>query len=116
MSEVPSVIGGRARHVHHIFPKSSHPDLADTPENLIALTSAQHLFEAHPEGNTQKVDPIFQRNALLYKLESVEDSVTAGDNMYDYARFAKVLEVGYGVEVLTIDYDGCHEAIISQLT
>lgn len=113
--EVPSAVGGKARHVHHIFPKSSHAELADTPENLIALTSAQHLFEAHPEGNTQKVDPIFQRNALLYKLESIEKSRIADDGMYDYARFADVLFRGYGIRVESPDYHACHKAIISRL-
>lgn len=59
VSEVPDTSGVRATHVHHIFPQSQFKDLADVLENMIALTPGQHLGEAHPHGNTQRVDPSY---------------------------------------------------------
>lgn len=43
-------IGQQATHMHHIFPKNEFPVIADYVENLIALTSGQHLQKAHPAG------------------------------------------------------------------
>lgn len=45
-------IGQQATHMHHIFPKNEFPVIADYVENLIALTSGQHLQKAHPAGKT----------------------------------------------------------------
>ncbi|WP_157672426.1 hypothetical protein [Corynebacterium mycetoides] len=115
VSEVPSTVGGKARHVHHIFPRSSFPKIADYRENLIVLTSAQHLFEAHPYGNTTEVDKIYQRNALLYKLESIKKSVDQNDGMYSYDSFARVVSLGYSLTVPEATYMGCKNAILGQL-
>ena len=42
--------------MHHIFPQSEFAEIADYIENLIALTSGQHLQKAHPNGNTRIID------------------------------------------------------------
>lgn len=115
VSEVPYSGGGKARHVHHIFPKSQFPQLSEVEENLLAITSGQHLFEAHPNGNTQTVEPVFQRNALVYKLRSVRNSVEKQDGMYSYEGLAKVLEIGYGIPRPESNYAAIKAAIISQI-
>lgn len=115
ISEVPYSGGGKARHVHHIFPKSQFPQLSEVEENLLAITSGQHLFEAHPNGNTQTVEPVFQRNALVYKLRSVRRSVEKQDGMYSYEGLAKVLEIGYGIPRPESNYAAIKAAIISQI-
>lgn len=53
-------IGAPATVAHHIFPQSTYPTIADYVENLIALTSAQHLQKAHPNGDTRRIDPDYQ--------------------------------------------------------
>lgn len=76
VSEVPDSTGVKATHIHHMFPKHAFPDLADMLENLIALTPGQHLGIAHPDGNTQKIDLVFQRTCLNQKLESIKKVLT----------------------------------------
>lgn len=115
VSEVPYSGGGKARHIHHIFPKSQYPELSEVEENLIAITSGQHLFEAHPNGDTTRIEPVFQRNALVYKLESVRNSVEKEDGMYSYEGLASVLEVGYGISRPDASYSAIKAAIISQV-
>lgn len=112
VSEVLDSSGVNASHVHHIFPQSQFKELADTLENLIALTPGQHLGEAHPHGNTQKIDPVFRRTCLFRKLESIKASVTAGDEMYSYERFAWVLHQGLGIEAPEPDYDSIKAILV----
>lgn len=112
VSEVLDSSGVNASHVHHIFPQSQFEELADTRENLIALTPGQHLGEAHPHGNTQKIDLVFRRTCLFRKLESIKASVTAGDGMYSYERFAWVLHQGLGIEVPEPDYDSIKAILV----
>ena len=76
-SEITDIysIGNNATHMHHIFSKSQFPCIAHYVENLIALTSAQHLQEAHPGGNTQVVDKAFQYLCLINKTESIRKNI-----------------------------------------
>ncbi|GAV96899.1 hypothetical protein CS176_1129 [Corynebacterium glutamicum] len=115
VSEYYPANGMRATHVHHIFPKSKFSSISDVPENLIVLTPGQHLGEAHPNGNTQVVDLAVQKVLLFSKLQSIKNSVDAGDGFYSYERFAKVLEEGYQIIPKTIDAAGCREAIAQKL-
>lgn len=115
VSEVPTATGGKATHVHHIFPKSTHPTIADSRENMICITAAQHFFEAHPDGNTGVIDPTFQRIALLYKLETVRASVEGKDGMYSFDGLADVLASGYKMERPEASYDSCRRAIQCRL-
>ncbi|SDU77956.1 hypothetical protein SAMN04489737_0256 [Arcanobacterium phocae] len=113
ISEVGDTTGIKASHIHHIFPASQFPALKDTLENLIALTPGQHLGEAHPNGNTTIVDPMFQRICLARKLESIKTSVDIGDGMYSYENFSQVLKEGWGLEVKNATYEKLQEMIIA---
>lgn len=91
-------IGSVATHMHHIFPKSSFPSIADYVENLIALTSAQHMQEAHPNGNTQVIDKDFQYLCLICKTESIRRNLMYGlgsSNFYSFDNFMTVLDTGF---------------------
>ncbi|CAB0645628.1 hypothetical protein CIP107582_01048 [Corynebacterium diphtheriae] len=113
VSEVQDSTGVHATHVHHIFPQSQFRELADVLENMIALTPGQHLGEAHPHGNTQKIDPVFQRTCLFRKLESVKQSVEAADGMYSYEKFAWVLHKGLGIDSPAPDYESIQETLVT---
>lgn len=91
-------IGSIATNMHHIFPKSSFPSIADYVENLIALTSAQHMQEAHPNGNTQVIDKDFQYLCLICKTESIRRNLMYGlgsSNFYSFDNFMAVLDTGF---------------------
>lgn len=91
-------IGSVATHMHHIFPKSSFPSIADYVENLIALTSAQHMQEAHPNGNTQVIDKDFQYLCLICKTENIRRNLMYGlgsSNFYSFDNFMTVLDTGF---------------------
>lgn len=90
-----------ATHVHHIFPKHEFPELSDTFENLILLTSGQHLSYAHPNGNTQRVSKPYQLVALLSKLDSIEKSIfSEKDEFYSLKEYIRVVNVGLDKEIL----------------
>ncbi|WP_257162686.1 hypothetical protein [Corynebacterium cystitidis] len=111
VSEVFTLSCQKATHIHHMFPQSRFPKLRDTLENLIALTPGQHLGEAHPNGNTHDLCPIFQKAALHYKLESVIRSEECGDGMYSMENFARVLEIGFGQFNIEPTEESCKLAI-----
>lgn len=94
-------VGYTATHMHHIFPKSGYPTIADFVENLIALTSAQHLQEAHPNGNTQIVDKEFQYTCLICKTESIRKNLVDGYGaplFYSFENYMSVLDTGFNSE------------------
>lgn len=93
-------IGEKASAIHHIFPRSNFPQLAMYYENLIALTTAQHMQEAHPGGNTRKVDPAFQFNCLVVKTDRIRKNLL-GDGtpvMYSFDDFMYVLDTGFSTD------------------
>lgn len=98
-SEVPdSLCHGRATQVHHIFPKSDFPEIADYLENLILLTATQHNTKAHPDNQTQRVDREYQGDCLLAKITTVERSVRQeGDKYYSKENLLYVIERGLGL-------------------
>lgn len=85
---------GPAVHVHHIFPKNEFPDIARYLENLIKLTTEQHLTKAHPNGNTQIVSKDYQLICLLSKSESIEKSLSLGEFFYSKNDFIFVINSG----------------------
>ena len=93
-------IGQQATHMHHIFPKNEFPVIADYVENLIALTSGQHLQKAHPAGKTQIIDKDYQYLCLLNKTESIRRNLTEGfgEPLYDFFLFMVVLDTGLSTE------------------
>ncbi len=90
-------IGHKASAMHHIFPRSSFPHLAMFYENLIALTTAQHMQEAHPGGNTRMVDRLFQYTCLIAKTDNIRKNLLGLDNtpeFYSFDDFMYVLDEG----------------------
>ena len=85
---------GRATQAHHIFMKSAFPQLSDCRENIITLTPSQHLTKAHPNNNTQIIDEEYQYLCLIHKLESVNESISQGDNFYCMEKYNYVVNTG----------------------
>ena len=93
-SEVHHYPSYPATDAHHIFMRSQYPDLADMPENIIALTGTEHYTFAHPNRNTQRTDENYQMVCLISKLDSIERNFQAGRNDYSLADFTRVLNEG----------------------
>jgi len=90
-------VGEKATHMHHIFPKSQFEKISDYIENLIALTSGQHLQAAHPNGNTSVVDQAYQYTCLIAKTESIRKNILSNIGepvIYHFDTFMYVLDVG----------------------
>lgn len=84
--------------MHHIFPQSQFPEIADSIENLIALTTTQHMQYAHPDGNTQEIDRDYQYTCLINKTESIRKNIldNRGEPMiYVFTEFMNVLDKGF---------------------
>ena len=84
-------------YMHHIFPQNEFAEIADYVENLIALTSGQHLQKAHPNGNTQIIDKQYQYTCLIAKTESIRKNIMANKGepiIYDFSAFMYVLDIG----------------------
>lgn len=93
-------IGQQATHMHHIFPMNEFPTIADYVENLIALTAGQHLQNAHPAGNTQKIDRGYQYLCLINKTDSIRKNLIDGIGapLYDFGDFMFVLDTGLSTD------------------
>lgn len=111
-------IGTSATHIHHIFPRSDFEEIADYLENLIALTSGQHLQKAHPEGNTQVVDRDFQYLCLICKAESIKKNILASSGapiIYSFDCFAHVLAVGLKKPIFEELPENDFEAVLNHI-
>lgn len=98
-SEVRDVwaYGAAATNIHHIFPQSYYPQLAAYLENLIALTSAQHMQHAHPEGNTQQINRDYRYFCLISKTDSIKHNLVENRGepvIYSFNDFLYVLATG----------------------
>lgn len=82
-----------ATQVHHIFPKSSYPEIAAYLENLILLTWTQHNSKAHPGNNTNIINKDYQYICLLAKSNSIKKSVEDADWFYSKDDFVYVLNI-----------------------
>lgn len=96
-----SLADGNATQVHHIFPDSVFPKYRATVENLILLTASQHNTRAHPNNNTQLVDPEYQRVCLLAKSDNIEKSILTGDGFYSLEAFIDMLNELKGLNIPT---------------
>ena len=111
-------IGTAATHIHHIFPRSDFEEIADYLENLIALTSGQHLQKAHPEGNTQVIDRDFQYLCLICKTESIKNNIMGMQGVpviYSFECFTHVLAVGLRKPIFEDLPENDFEAILNQI-
>lgn len=89
---------GVATCVHHIFPKSTYPQIAAYIENLIKLTSEQHFTKAHPNGNMTLIDLNYQCECLISKSNGIEESLNAGDLFYSKESFVYVVNTGLNTQ------------------
>lgn len=86
---------GEATQVHHIFPKSEYPQIAHYIENLIRLTPTQHYTKAHPSNKTQAINRDYQLTCLLFKADSIEQSLRRfGEKYYRKESFIYVINKG----------------------
>lgn len=86
-----------ATQIHHIFPVSDYPIIADYLENLIALTPTQHFVNAHPNNNTQYIDKKYQYVCLISKMGIIRDNLSQINQepiIYDFYSYQTVLSVG----------------------
>jgi hypothetical protein len=91
----------KATHIHHIFPRSQFREIADFIENLIALTSGQHLQKAHPDGNTSIINKEYQYVCLVSKTNSIKRNLVENHGetiLYKYEDFMYVLDVGLSTD------------------
>ncbi|QQC72533.1 hypothetical protein I6I20_07155 [Lactococcus garvieae] len=88
---------GAAIHMHHIFPEHQYPEISMLLENIIALTPSQHMTKAHPMGNTQRIDLLYQELLLKTKAMSIEENLLneSVDTIYTFDNFIEVLNVGF---------------------
>jgi len=93
-------VGEIATHMHHIFPKNEFPTIAGYVENLIAITSGQHLQKAHPNGNTRRIDPDYQYTCLICKTDSIRKNIVEGfgEPLYVFSDFMFVLDTGLSTD------------------
>ena len=90
-------INDLATQIHHIFPASEFPEIADFLENLIALTPTQHFSYAHPNNNTQYIDKDYQYLCLVAKTGSIRDNLLSDSGepkIYDFYLYQMVLSIG----------------------
>ena len=102
-----------ATQMHHIFPASDYPAIADYLENLIALTPSQHYTYAHPNNNTQYIDRAYQYVCLISKTGTIRDNLLGKNKahiIYDFYLYQTVLNTGLGTEefyeIQELDFDG----------
>lgn len=94
-------IGQSVSAIHHIFPQSNYPEIAMYVENLIGLSTAQHMQEAHPGGNTRRVDREFQYVCLIAKMDNIRKNILRLDRapeLYNFYDFMYVLDVGLSTD------------------
>ncbi len=101
----------QAVHMHHIFPEAEYPEICYYLENLIALTPAQHLSYAHPNGRTQEIDEQYQHLLLLSKADRIRENLEGqyGERIYEFDNFIYVLNTGFdndvAVSIPTMDFE-----------
>lgn len=91
-------LSNKGVHVHHILPVHAYQEYSLVRENLIALTPGQHLSDAHPMGNTRRIDVRYQAVCLLHKLKNIQSSIAAGEDFYEPSRFVEVVNTCYDLD------------------
>ena len=98
-SEVNDRLYGKTDCIHHIFPKSEFPEISYYIENLIALTAGQHTTFAHPHGNTNTIDKMYQKVCLKSKVFTIEKELKKTETQYSLPDFIFVLTKGFKQKV-----------------
>lgn len=103
-----------ATQAHHIFLSSEFPELADMPENIIAITPNQHFQRAHPNNKTSIVDKSYQIVCLISKLDSIEFDYMNGFDNYSKEDFISIINIGLDKDFpYTIDFEELKHRIIN---
>ncbi|DAB34897.1 MAG TPA: restriction endonuclease [Sulfurospirillum sp. UBA12182] len=104
-----------ATQAHHIFLSSQFPELADIPENIIAITPNQHFYRAHPNNKTAVIDKSYQAICLISKLDSVEIDYRNGNGNYSKEKFIDVINIGFDKKFdYTLDFEELKHCIIKE--
>jgi len=102
-----------ATQAHHIFSSSQFPELADVPENIIAITPNQHFYRAHPNNVTSILDKSYQVICLISKLDSIEIDYMNNIGNYSKEKFIEVLNIGLENNLLyTLDFETLKHEIL----
>lgn len=102
-----------ATQAHHIFLSSQFPEIADIPENIIAITPNQHFYRAHPNNKTSILDKSYQAICLISKLDSIEIDYRNGNSNYSKEKFIDVLNIGLEKEFsYTMDFETLKHEIL----
>ena len=106
-----------ASQMHHMFPVSLYPEIADYYENLIALTPTQHFTYAHPNNNTKYVDRMYQYFCLIAKMGNIKDNLIKKElpTIYNFRDLIYVLNTGLETEEFNEVFDMDFDAIIEKL-
>lgn len=103
---------GEATQVHHIFPDYQFPEISAYLENLILLTAQQHNTKAHPSNNTKNIDREYQKECLLAKIDSIENSIKQGKDTYSKESFIHVINIGLSIQLpTTLSFNEIREQI-----
>ena len=77
---------------HHIFPKSQYPCFENKRENIILLTPAQHVAEAHNGESLYNINHAYQGFCLTQKLETIMECENDPNcNFYSLEVFKEML-------------------------
>lgn len=106
----------KATQVHHIFPQSEFPQIADYLENLIVLTPNQHFSMAHPDNKTRYIDRDFQYICLISKSAKIFESlVLRKEDFYDFNNYKEVLNTGLETREFTYVKDNDFLEIVNKI-
>ena len=75
---------------HHILPKNEFKKFMAYRENIIILTPEQHYSFAHNRG-TSSINDEYQIQCLIYKLQSIENSIINFENFYNFENFIEMI-------------------------
>ena len=88
-------------------------------ENLIALTTAHHMQEANPGGNTRQIDTKFQYTCLIAKTDSIRKNLLRLDHapaLYSFDDFMYVLNTGLQTDYFSRIPEGDFNAVVQGIT
>lgn len=112
-------IAAQGIHIHHIFPKESFPSIATSYENLIAITPAQHLQNAHPGGNTRVVDRGYQYNLLVQKTDTIRKNINGlvgQPGFYSFDSYMNVLNTGLDTDIFSAINYGDYRNVLTSIS
>ncbi|ARU91832.1 hypothetical protein SCLARK_001292 [Spiroplasma clarkii] len=101
----------QALHMHHIFPESKFPEIADYLENIIAITPNQHYVRIHPMNKTNEVDSFYQYLCLISKADRIKENLENNsiETIYDFQKFMYVISFALNdddyLEINKYDYE-----------